>query len=190
MAVVFFVPYLAIQHWQGVPVRTLPETWVDRWVPFESSWVYAYLSIYLLVPLVPWLLSRAGDVSRYLLGFAGMCVTCYAAFLLFPVHVPRPGAEATTAAYRWVTSLDGPSNAFPSLHAGLALYALLAGRRILPADAPPWGRMAYVATALAWSAAIFYSTLATRQHGAWDLVAGAALAIACEAIASRRARVT
>jgi len=72
-------------------------------------------------------------------------------------------------------SVDGSGNACPSLHVAFAVFSALELDRILRrmgahglARGLSWG----------WCAGILYSTLATRQHVAIDLFAGAALGVA------------
>jgi len=73
------------------------------------------------------------------------------------------------------------------LHAGLALYSLLFGLRVLRGALAPAARRAVTGLGTLWVALILYSTLATRQHWAIDLPAGMALAFAAYALAWRSA---
>src|SRR5262245_22788494 len=65
----FCVPYFALQRVTLFPMRMLPMTVVDWAIPFDPAWAWVYQSGYLLIIGVPWLLSRASDIRRYVNGF-------------------------------------------------------------------------------------------------------------------------
>ena len=66
------VPYFLLQRAEALPLR--PATRLDAWIAFDPSWVYAYLSIVLLVPLFPLLAERRDQLARYAKGLALLCV--------------------------------------------------------------------------------------------------------------------
>ena len=180
------VPYFTLQRLDAFPPRTPPMLPIDGWVSFEPAWIWAYLSIALLVPLAPLLAMRKEDLARYAKGLTLLCLACFAAFLFFPVHGPRPEPIAGQhAIYELLVSWDRPSNSLPSLHAGLVVYSLLFAFRVLWSDLRPAGRVALGMAGLLWGALILYSTLATRQHWAIDLPAGVFLAGAAHALVWR-----
>jgi hypothetical protein len=76
----------------------------------------------------------------------------------------------------------------PSLHAGLVVYSLLFGLRVLRDVLRPRALTAASIAGCAWAALILYSTLATKQHWALDLPPGMALAACAHALAWRGAR--
>jgi membrane-associated phospholipid phosphatase len=182
------VPYFTLQRLDTFPPRSLPALPIDGWVSFEPDWIWAYLSIALLVPLAPILAMRKQDLARYAKGLTLLCLACFAAFLFFPVEGPRPEQIAGQhAVYELLVSWDRPSNSLPSLHAGLAVYSLLFVFRVLGPDLGPSGRIALGLAGALWGALILYSTLATRQHWALDLPAGVFLAGAAHALVWRDA---
>ena len=89
---------------------------------------------------------------------------------------PRPEGETSNQFYQWFVSVDGTRNAFPSLHCALTLYHLLFVGRVLSPGLSLPSRALLTATAALWTAAICYSTLATRQHYFVDIPAGLVLA--------------
>ena len=186
LAVGICVPYFTLQRVQLFALREAPALPLDRWIPFDPDWIWAYVSIALLVPLAPLLATRRDELIRYAKGLALLCAVCFAAFLFVPVAGPRPaGIAGQHAVYELIVAYDRPSNSLPSLHAGLAIYSLLFGYRVLRADL---GRAAQLAALLAgtlWGALILYSTLATRQHWAIDLPAGMLVAGAAHAVVWR-----
>ena len=187
LAVGICVPYFGLQRLALFPRRTLPALALDGWIDFAPGWLWAYLSIALLVPLAPLLATRRDDLWRYARGLALVCVPCFVAFLLVPVEGPRPEALPAHGAYEWLASVDRPTNSFPSLHAALAVYSMLFACRVLRRDLSraPWTALA--AAGSVWVLAILYSTLATRQHWAIDLPAGVLLAWVADARAWRSA---
>ncbi len=175
--------YFGVQRLRLVAPLAVPGTWLgsglDRAVPFDPSWTGVYLSLYLLTPILPWATADRHSLLRYGRGFAALAAVSFLFFALLPVESPRPDTLPDQALYRLLTSVDGTLNAFPSLHASLAIYSWLYGRRLLAA-APAGSRLAILGGLALWIALIFYSTLATRQHQALDLAAGALLAWVCD----------
>jgi len=172
------VPYATLQRVGAFPLRTLPETPLDRWVAFEPAWIVAYVSLALLVPFAPLMATRRDELARYAKGLALLCLPAFATFLLFPVAGPRPEAAPEHALYALLIRWDTPTNAFPSLHAGLAVFSLLFAHRVWGQDLPRPARAAAGIVGGLWGALILYSTLATRQHWAIDLAPGVLLAYA------------
>jgi len=181
------VPYFTLQRVGAFPLRSLPVTALDRWVDFDPRWIGAYLSLALLVPIAPLLATRREELVRYAKGLTLLCLPSFAVFLLFPVEGPRPDAAPGHALYRVLISWDGAANAFPSLHAGLAVFSLLFAYRVMWGDLARRGRAALGIVGSLWGSAILYSTLATKQHWAIDLAPGVLLACAAHALAWRRA---
>jgi hypothetical protein len=175
LMVVFYVPYFLLQRFPVRPARTLPLGVLDGLVPFQPGWVFVYQSLYLLMPASAWLADSATALVRYARGFVALSAAGFLVFLLFPVAGPRPAHEAE-GLYALLVRYDTPLNAFPSLHVALAAYSWLFARR-LAAGASAAARP-LVALAAAWTAAIAYSTLATKQHYAVDLPPGLLLALA------------
>ena len=154
----------------------IPLTAIDRAVPFDPWWVYAYMSMYLILPLSPMLAIRADHLRRYVLGLTIMFVSACVCFFLYPVAYDRPPLPADAPAfYRLIATIDRPINSIPSLHAGLTVYTLLFGVRAL-ADLPARRRRVLLLTGSIWGAVILYGTLATKQHYLLDLPPGALLA--------------
>jgi len=179
------VPYFLLQRADAFPLYAPPVTRLDRWIGFEPGWVWPYQSVALLVPLAVLLANRRDQLMRYAKGLALLCVPCFAAFLLFPVEGPRPEIVPDHSVYRLLVSYDGAANSLPSLHAGLALYSVLFGYRVLRDDLFRRERAACLLVGSIWVAVILYSTLATKQHWAADLPLGLLIAYCAHGIAWR-----
>jgi membrane-associated phospholipid phosphatase len=74
-------------------------------------------------------------------------------------------------------------NAFPSLHAAFLAYLARLTWRMFQGTLSRWS----VAAGVVWGAAILYATIATRQHYAIDLMAGASIGVLADWLAWRRA---
>jgi len=169
----FFVAYFwVLQHPLRAPT-IMPFTTVDRWVPFQPFTLPLYLSLWVYVSLAPGLIADRRELASYAgaalaLGLAGLGL-----FLAWPTAVPASGQTwAPDSAFAFLKNIDATGNACPSLHVAFAVFtALELARRLRELGAG-------LALALAnwlWCAGILYSTLATRQHVALDVAAGAAL---------------
>lgn len=189
LPVLFCAGYFSLQRFTIFEPRQLPLSWIDRAVEFDPEWVYVYQSIYLFMPVAPWLASRRADLVRYARGFAWLSAISFIVFLCFPVAGPRPDSPGPVpAAYAWLVSYEGTLNAFPSLHAGLTTYSLHFGYRVVAEGKGRRTRWLLALVALGWAGAILFATIATKQHYAVDLVAGVGLAVLCHVLAWRGVR--
>ena len=149
---------------------------IDLAIPFDARWTIVYQSLYLFLPL-PWLASSNDQLRRYARGFFIVTLISFAFFLVFPVEGPRPDIMTSDPMYRLLLAYDRNLNAFPSLHAALAVYTFLFALRILPSK--------FAIAGSAWIALVLYATMATKQHYAIDVVAGVIVAIAADFLAWR-----
>jgi membrane-associated phospholipid phosphatase len=181
LAVIYCSGYLLIErHVWRVPVR-FPLSPIDRWIAFSPRWVWVYQSIYLLLPL-PFLAATRDEMRRYGIGFGLVMLLAFGCFIAFPVLGPRTASAPATGMYGWLISLDLPLNTFPSLHMAVATYSAAVAvqvtrgrrRRALATLLPPWIIL------------IGYSTLATKQHYAIDLLPGILLGWIAQRAAWRR----
>lgn len=178
----FWAGYGLLSHHAFFPLRTPPLTWLDRAVPYQPKpWGWIYLSQFLFTGTLPWLLPTKDGLRRYVSGMAFMCVVSFTIFLFFPVAAPRPPDPPAAGAMAWIVGYDGPLNAFPSLHAGFLIYTAELTWRMFRGQRS----RAVIVGGVLWGALILYATLATRQHFALDLAAGAALGYISDRLAWR-----
>lgn len=157
-------------------------TCLDRWAGFDPHlWAWVYESNFLLVGVVPWLIDSKEELRRYAAGFASLSVICFVVFMLFPVASPRPANLEASRFLIFITRVDGPLNAFPSLHAGSLIYTLAWARRLCGTRWNLW----IAVLLLAWAALILFATLATKQHYAIDLLGGGLIGWAADWFAWR-----
>jgi hypothetical protein len=76
------------------------------------------------------------------------------------------------AGLAWLNGIDLAGNACPSLHVAATIFSWAWLRRQLAQAGA--GRSWQVAN-LVWALAIIFSTLATKQHAAWDVFGGVVL---------------
>ena len=185
--VIFKSLYVACQHAPNLVPRHWPLTWIDHAIRFDPSWTWIYLSIYLLLPLAPFLTTDRGRLAAYVRGTAFMSVVAFGCFFFLPVEMARPGDPTSHPAYAALVAIDRPVNCFPSMHVGFAVFALLHLQRLRRTE---WPEMAanWLWAGWLWVAAIIVSTLVTKQHYLIDLPAGAALAWLSDFLGHRRYR--
>ena len=85
------VPYFTLQRVRGFPLHTLPVTPVDRWIDFDPSWIGAYLSLALLVPIAPLLATRREELVRYAKGLTLLCLPSLCGVPAVSGGGPAPG---------------------------------------------------------------------------------------------------
>ena len=133
-----------------------------------TIWIYIVLyPIYLVWSLYSY--TRLDDMNRTLYGFVLLTLLSCAFFLVFPVTYPRElyplgiGNDLTTLIFRGMRSVDKPSNCLPSLHVGICyLFALGFYRE----------NQRKFSVAMFISTLVALSTLTTKQHYIFDIVAG------------------
>jgi membrane-associated phospholipid phosphatase len=183
VAFTFCVPYFLVGNFPVMAVRTLPLTRIDQAIGFHPyQWVWIYQSEYLLVNAIPWLATRRDELLRYTRGFALLALSSFVVFFLFPIASPRPVVTNPTGMYWLLLSYDVPYNALPSLHAGMVVYTLAFGNRVVGHEISRPIKWFFVV----WTMLILYATLATKEHYLVDIVAGTLLGLVVDRWAWRR----
>ncbi|MHB8914495.1 MAG: phosphatase PAP2 family protein [Thiobacillus sp.] len=183
---VFFGAYFYLLKHPAYPITIVPTIWLDRVISFEPRALLLYLSLWVYVSLPPALLATRRELYRYA---AAMAVTCLIGLLVFyfwPTAVPV--ADIDWARYpdvHFLKNIDAAGNAFPSLHVATAVFSGFWLHYLLRRFGAPRWMMALNAL---WGAGIVYSTIATRQHVAVDILAGLALGGVAVYLSSRQAR--
>jgi membrane-associated phospholipid phosphatase len=169
VSVIFWSCYLFLSYHAIINVHELPITALDRWAGYRPSpWAWIYESIFLLTAITPWLIVSREQLRRYLIGFALLSLASFFVFAFFPVAAPRPASAGPSPFLQFITQIDGPLNAFPSLHAGSLVLNLALIHRLFGRQLHPLG----VVALWIWAGLILFATLATKQHYAVDLLAG------------------
>ena len=167
-----YVPYLFLQRHHFFPATNMTSSFFDRRISFSDKAVWLYLSIYLLMPVGPFLMNSRKQIFRYAIGIVLISLFANIIFLFWPTSFPRPNFGGTNIAYQTLTAIDNSFHAFPSLHAAFAVYSALCGGLILREIG---SRSFWRISLWFWAFLILYATLATKQHVVADIIAGGAL---------------
>ena len=172
----FWVLYLAIEWHPIRPITPVPILAADRLIPFMPDAVYPYESLWLLMPVAPWLMTKQEDLNAYFRAMSSIILIGLVTFLLYPTSGPRPVAPgAANGLYLGLVRVDSALNAFPSLHAAFAVFSALCCQPVL---ASMGDRGLLRAFMWFWVLAILAATLLTKQHVVLDLVGGSLLGAA------------
>jgi len=155
---------------QWYPLRApliLEPSFLDHAIPFIPQTAWIYQSLFLLLPLAAWFQTNESFV-RFASSFCLLVLIFSAIFWVFPSEIRGTWMQTTECwAYaHLVAAVDGPRNAFPSLHAALTVYAGLSLLRFFRANP------AVCSSIILWVLALLISTLTTKQHICLDLVVG------------------
>lgn len=185
---VFFWGYFGVLRNPLFPPTVMPLIALDAWIPFTPLAFPAYASLWVYASLPPALLGNFRTLALFGLWMAAMCLFCLGLFWLFPTGVPAAGIDwSQYPEMAIIKGLDASGNACPSLHVASAVFsAFWLGRVLRAVDAPLPLR------GLNWlhCLAILWSTVATRQHVALDVLAGTVVGLGFAVFSLRHALAT
>jgi len=169
----FFCGYFLLLNHPVFPVTVMPLTRLDRWIGFQPGALALYVSLWIYVPLAPGLLTDKRELVAYYWAMFGLALAGLAIFFFWPTAIPRQEVDwADHPAFGQLKAVDSSGNACPSLHVAFAIFTAIEISRLLRR----MGRNGWLRVLnWCWCAGILYSTLATKQHVAIDVAAGAAL---------------
>jgi len=171
----FFGAYFYLLKGPAYPATVMPVTFLDRLIGFQPLALPMYISLWVYVSLPPALLATRRELYGYGKVMAGTCLAGLIVFYFWPTAVPA--ADIDWARYpdvEFLKSIDASGNACPSLHVATAVFSGIWLHHLLRRfGAPPW----ILIVNWVWCIGIVYSTLATRQHVAVDVLAGLALGV-------------
>lgn len=171
----FFGAYFHLLKSPAYPPTVMPLILLDRLIGFVPQALPVYLSLWVYVSLPPALLETRRELYGYGLSMTVTCLSGLIVFYFWPTAVPA--AHIDWALYPdmdFLKNMDASGNACPSLHVTTAVFSGIWLHHLLRRfGAPPW----ILIFNWAWCIGIVYSTLATRQHVALDVLAGLALGV-------------
>ena len=180
--------YLFLQRHVLFPVTAMHPTALDRMIPFAPGTVYLYESLWLIMPIAPWLMMSREELIRYTQGLLLVSLIGFAVFVLYPASSPRPqGGHDLNALYRAMIRVDNELNALPSLHAAFAVFHGACCHALF--NRGVWHQRIRLLIWL-WVAGIVASTLLTKQHVVVDVAAGVVLGLGGYALCCRPHRRT
>ncbi len=169
----FFAAYFAILHNPGSPPVEIPLTAPDRWIGFQPAALIPYASLWLYVMLPSSLMIRFRELLGHTFGAAVLSVSGLAIFFIWPTTMPPVAIDWDAhPQIQFLKTIDASGNACPSLHVAFAVFsACWLARMLRRVGAGPASQTINII----WAVVIGYSTVATRQHVALDVLAGALL---------------
>lgn len=171
----FFGAYFYLLKDPAYPTTVMPITFLDRVIGFQPLALPIYISMWVYVSLPPALLATRRELYGYGVAMAGTCLAGLIVFYFWPTAVPA--ADIDWALYpdvNFLKSMDASGNACPSLHVATAVFSAIWLHHLLRRfGAPSW----ILTLNWGWCIGIVYSTLATRQHVAVDVLAGLVLGV-------------
>ena len=180
----FCVIYVLLQRHPLFPITEMKITWVDRMIPFLPGSVYLYESLWLLIPVAPWLMESKDDLVSYSKSLVVISLVGFCIFFFYPTSSPRPrDLHNINVVYGALIRVENELNAFPSLHVALAFLSGASCHGIFrPGKWPK--RLRWIVWI--WVMGVVASTLLTKQHVFIDIVAGGMLGFGGYTIFCRR----
>lgn len=149
----------------------IPETFIDKAIPFSASGIWLYLSFYIFIPYA-YFKTDAQRLKCLSISFIVTSVMSGIIFICLPSTIEYPQFSTDTLSSRvlaFVSRNDTDRNCFPSLHASLIALCAFS----LLSDASILRRFAVILITLA----IYYSIIQVRRHVFIDLAGGFILAV-------------
>jgi len=172
---IFFVVYVYLLKHPASDTFTVPTIWLDRVVAFNPAALPIYLTLWVYVSIPPMLMRTRRQIVTYGVRMTALCVVAFAFFYFWPNAVPPANIDwAKYPGVAFLKGVDAAGNACPSLHVATAVFSAV------------WLYWRFKSLGLGvgvqcvsalWCAAIAYSTLATKQHVAIDVIAGIGLGL-------------
>lgn len=148
----------------------LPMFEFEKTIPLLPWTIWIYIVIYpIYLFSAIYTFKSEAQMNRNLYGFVLLGLISCVTFIVFPVTYPRsfyplpPDNDVTTILFRAIRNLDKPSNCLPSLHVGLC-YLFAFG--FYNENRIKFQISMFLSTLIA------ISTLTTKQHYIYDIVAG------------------
>jgi membrane-associated phospholipid phosphatase len=173
--VLFFRGYFALLENPRQTPTVMPEIWLDHWIDFTPSAFPVYLSLWVYVSLAPGLIGNFRALAWFGFWISALCVAGLGLFWLWPTQTPAFGVDwGLYPGLALIKGVDAPGNACPSMHVAAAVFTACWMQRVLrQLHSPSLLNVGNWALCLA----IAWSTMATLQHVALDVLGGAALGL-------------
>jgi len=169
----FFYAYFWVMRHPFSAVTVMPLTWIDELVPFQPRSFFLYASLWLYISLGTALARDLRELAAFGAASFAITVVGLCIFVLAPTKIPDfPIDWLEYPSLTFLKTIDVSGNACPSLHAAFAVFAAFVIHGQLTAVR---AERILLAGNILWCLGILYSTIATRQHVALDIVAGSVL---------------
>jgi membrane-associated phospholipid phosphatase len=173
--VLFWDGYFRLEHIAHPSVTQMPALAVDRMIPFTPGAAFIYVSQFVTMPLVIWLMTSRRQLLRCCSGLLLLIGVSFLVFYCWPTAVARPEVvPGRFFIYDLVVGADQNRNACPSLHAAFGVFTAGCAWEVFQG----WKHSRWlIGMSWVWTAAILASTLLIKQHVFLDLLAGSLLGI-------------
>ncbi len=169
----FWAGYFLLERLPSASVTQMPELAVDRIIPFQPGAGIIYVSQFVTMPLIIWLMQSRHQLFLCCRGLALLVGVSFVVFYFWPTSVARP--QITPGHYFFfdlIAGADLPRNACPSLHAAFGVFTAGCAWEVFR----DWSNRRWlIAVTWLWTAAVLVSTLLIKQHVVLDLAAGSFL---------------
>jgi membrane-associated phospholipid phosphatase len=180
----FIVPYWLLQRHPVFTPHWFAWSALDHWVGFHPRWIWVYQSAYVFMLLPPVLSVSREELRTFARGFLVMTAVAVAFYVFLPIEAPRPADVPHSGLWAMLLSYDRTLNTFPSLHVAMVVQSLTFAAWMMARERlTAWIRTAVLTFGALWAVLIAYSTLATKQHYAIDLLPGVLLGWAAQRLA-------
>jgi len=171
----FWGGYFRLEHLAHVSVTQMPALAVDRMIPFTPSAAFVYVSQFVTMPLVIWLMTSRRQLLFCCRGLLLLIGASFLVFYCWPTAIVRPeSVPGRFFIYDLVVGADQTGNACPSLHAAFGVFTGGCAWDVFHG----WrNRRWLVGASWVWMTAILASTLLIKQHVFLDLLAGSLLGL-------------
>jgi membrane-associated phospholipid phosphatase len=169
----FFIAYFYVLNHPAYPATIIPLTFIDNLISFQPIALPIYLSLWVYVVTPAILIIKLDELYAFTISIALMSIVGLLIFYIWPTAIAVSEIDwALHPSISFLKSVDAAGNACPSLHVATAVFSGAwldyIFRRV---KAPTWLRIINVV----WCVGIIYSTIATRQHVALDVLGGLVL---------------
>jgi membrane-associated phospholipid phosphatase len=170
----FFIAYFHILKHPAYPTTIIPLTFLDEMIGFQPFALPIYLSLWMYVAIPPALIAKKNELYAFTISIGLMSLVGLAIFYFWPTTIPVSEIDwRLHPSIAFLKSVDAAGNACPSMHVATAFFSgAWADYLLRRINTPIWLRLVN----LIWGVAIIYSTIATRQHVALDVLGGIVLA--------------
>jgi membrane-associated phospholipid phosphatase len=177
ISLAFWAGYFWVGRTHFFPVTEMPDSMIDRWVPFEPDAMFFYLSQFFTMPLVLWLMSSRRQLMACCLGLALLIGVSFAVYFFWPTCISRPPSNiGQHPLYDLIVSHDLSGNACPSLHAGFGMFIAGSAGDVFRS----WPHRRWlIGSVWLWTGCVLISTLLVKQHVIFDLLPGGLLGLIC-----------
>jgi len=171
----FFNAYFYLLKNPAHPITIMPFTWFDGLIAVQPLALPIYVSMWVYVSLPPALLATRRELWFYGAAIAATCLAGLLVFYWWPTAVPAADVDWTRfPELDFLKNIDASGNACPSLHVATAVFSGVWLHHLLRRFGGPLWILSFN---WAWCIGIVYSTMATRQHVALDVLGGLALGL-------------